>query len=57
MLSTRAMDRLLRDHWSSKVDAGGNLLGNATAYKILTQDSLDYIHDFERNHRFYEKRD
>eukprot|EP00351_Strombidinopsis_sp_SopsisLIS2011_P001145 CAMPEP_0116882880 /NCGR_PEP_ID=MMETSP0463-20121206/15278_1 /TAXON_ID=181622 /ORGANISM="Strombidinopsis sp, Strain SopsisLIS2011" /LENGTH=272 /DNA_ID=CAMNT_0004536839 /DNA_START=1987 /DNA_END=2805 /DNA_ORIENTATION=+ len=51
------MDRLLRDHWSSKVDAGGNLLGNATAYKILTQDSLDYIHDFERNHRFYEKRD
>jgi len=50
------MDRLLRDHWSSSIDAGGNLLGNSTSYKLLTQDSLDYLHDYEKHNRFYHKR-
>jgi len=41
------MDRILREHWGSTVDAGGSIYGNCTAYKILVQDQLSFLNDFE----------
>ena len=31
-------------------------MGNSTSYKLLTQDSLDYLHDYEKHNRFYHQR-
>ena len=58
ILKTKTADRVIKDHWSSKVDVSGNVLENSTAYNILRFSKTSYMDDNEqKRYRFYHPRD
>jgi len=52
VLDTRIMDRIISDYWRSEFDVTGSLFEASTSYRILTQDNVSYVKDYEKSNRF-----
>lgn len=57
LMDTKIMDRIMKEYWNSDIDVSGKFINNSTCYNILTQYSLDFAEDYEKDHRFYSKRE
>ena len=51
------MDRVMQEYWQSNLDANGSLFEASTSYRILTSFGESNLDDYERENRFYKKRE
>lgn len=51
------MDRIMKEYWQSNIDMGGNFFTTSTCYNILYKYELDFMKDYETEHRFYHTTD
>ena len=57
IMETNIMDRVMQEYWQSNLDANGSLFEASTSYRILNSFGESNLDDYERENRFYKKRE